>query len=262
MPPTLHVTDAGTGPPLVLVHGAMDRSGGLARVARHLPDNRVIRYDRRGYARSLALGPADLATHAADLVDLLRAVAVPEPGGRAVVVGHSMGGLVALAAAHARPDLVAAVGAYEPPTPWREEWPPGIERWRGTDEAAADRVIEHAVGAERWARVPASLRADRRAEGAALMAEMRSLVAGPPGALPAGLGPVAVPAVLAHGSESPAHVAVGLAGFARDLGAGTPHVLDGPGHQAPTTHARAYAAWARSLVALRPGVDAPAAASR
>ena len=40
-------------PPVVLVHGAMDRSAGMLRLSRRLDEtHRVLRYDRRGYGRS------------------------------------------------------------------------------------------------------------------------------------------------------------------------------------------------------------------
>ena len=252
MGPALHVVEAGTGPTVVLVHGAMDRAGGLAKVARHLPDHHVVRYDRRGYAGSTLLGPGGLADHAADLVGLLGEL-VPSPAAaRPVVVGHSLGGLVALAGARAAPALVGAVGAFEPPTPWHPDWPAGIEDFDGDDGAAADLVISRAVGAERWARAPAALRAARRAEGGAMMAEMRSLLSDPPGRLPEPLGPVPVPVVLARGSASRPHVARGLDDLAARLGVTGPVVLDGPGHRAPTTHATDYAAWAAEVAALAP----------
>ncbi len=245
--PALHLIEAGTGPTTVLVHGAMDRAGGLAKVARHLPDQHVVRYDRRGYAGSTLLGPGTLDDHAADLVALLRELVPTPAAARPVVVGHSMGGLVALAAARTAPDLVAAVGAYEPPTPWHRDWPPGIEEWEGDDGDAADAVIARAVGAERWARAPAALRAARRAEGGAMMAEMRSLLAGGVGCPPAALGPVAVPAVLARGSASRPHVESGLADLAAHLALAPAVVLEGPGHRAPTTHAALLASWVTSL---------------
>ena len=82
----LHVEE--TGPPdgalVVLVHGTMDRSTGFARVARRLDDRyRVLRYDRRGYARSRGLpGPHGCEAHVDDLLNLL-------DGRHATVVGHS-----------------------------------------------------------------------------------------------------------------------------------------------------------------------------
>lgn len=234
----VHVVARGSGPAVVLVHGAMDRALGLAAVARHLDGRRVVRYDRRGYGRSVALGPGALADHARDLVGVLGPL-----GGEAVVVGHSYGGLVALAAAGLAPERLAAVGAYEPPTPWHPDWVAGIERWRGDPTRAVDLVVEHAVGPERWARAPASFRAARHAEGPALLAEMSELVAGGPGVAPSELGPVPVPAVLAHGSASPPHVARGLEDLGRRLDLGPPEVLDGPAHRAPVTHPAALAAW-------------------
>ena len=51
-----------------------------------------------------------------DLVELLA-------GRRAVLVGHSYGGNVALAAADHHPDLVAGVAAYETPLSWEPWWP-------------------------------------------------------------------------------------------------------------------------------------------
>ena len=49
-------------PIVVLWHGTMDRSAGMLRLnrelSRHLDDRAVvIRYDRRGYARSSGVGP-------------------------------------------------------------------------------------------------------------------------------------------------------------------------------------------------------------
>src|SRR5262245_43021114 len=96
-------------PIVVFVHGSMDRSSGFARVVRHHPDVSTLRYDRRGYGRSLAAlgeGPGlGVDGHVDDLLTVL--------GGRAaVVVGHSFGGDVALSAAERAPGIVRAVVAY------------------------------------------------------------------------------------------------------------------------------------------------------
>lgn len=247
MAAALHVIEAGTGLTVVLVHGAMDRAAGMAKVARHLGDLHVMRYTRRGYSGSAALGPGDLDTHVTDLVDLLGEL-VPSPASaRPVVAGHSFGGLVALGAARRVPGLVAAVGAFEPPTPWHPSWPPGIEEWVGDDADAVDLVIGRAVGAERWARAPEALRSARRAEGGAMMTEMRSLLGGPPGGLPVALGPLSCPARLARGATDRAAIGPGLADLAGRLGLAPPDLIEGAGHRAPATHARAYAGWVRSL---------------
>ncbi len=45
-------------PLVVVVHGSMDRSAGLLRLSRRLDtEQRVLRYDRRGYGRSMGAGP-------------------------------------------------------------------------------------------------------------------------------------------------------------------------------------------------------------
>ena len=97
---------------------SLDRSTSFMRTARRLDDLAVILYDRRGYSRSRALRPiaTDIDTHVDDLFDVIA-------GREVAVVGHSLGGLVALMAAERDPDLVRAVGAYEAPLPWYDWWP-------------------------------------------------------------------------------------------------------------------------------------------
>ena len=170
-------------PFVVLVHGSMDRSSGLRAVARRLEDDlHVLLYDRRGYGRSRAVGgPFDIAHQVADLIALL-------DGRPAVVFGHSLGGDVALAAACRHPGLVRGVGAYEPPMSWEPWWPPdtaGGEAIRVADalgpEAAAAAFMRRMIGASRWERLPAATRAEREAEGAALVGELEDLERhGPP----------------------------------------------------------------------------------
>ena len=94
-------------PLIAIVHGAMERSAGMLKLSRRLDERyRVLRYDRRGYGLSNPHpGPFGIDAQVADLVDLLA-------GRRAVVVGHSYGGNVALATACRHPELVAGVGLF------------------------------------------------------------------------------------------------------------------------------------------------------
>lgn len=96
----------GSGTPILLLHGLMGRATTWWPVARSLTRRgRVVGLDARGHGRSQAAGPwttERLAADAAEVVEQLGA-------GPAVVVGHSMGGLHALALAASRPELVAAV---------------------------------------------------------------------------------------------------------------------------------------------------------
>ncbi|KAF4405380.1 MULTISPECIES: alpha/beta fold hydrolase [Streptomyces] len=98
-------------PAVVLVHGWTCSTLFWAPVIRELlPDHRVVVYDQRGHGRSPAPGPSGYSTTA--LADDLEAVlaATLSPGERAVVAGHSMGGMTLMAAA-GRPFLAERAAA-------------------------------------------------------------------------------------------------------------------------------------------------------
>lgn len=233
------------GPTVVLVHGSMDRSTSFAKAARRLPDLHVVRYDRRGYGRSVALPPvADVDAHAGEALALA--------GGRpAVLVGHSIGGVIALVAAHRRPDLVRAVGAFEAPMPWEPWWPSvtaggsALAAALADPAGAAEVFMRRMIGDARWERLPPRTRADRRAEGPALLADLRMLR---DRAAPYDAAGLPVPVVAAHGTESKPHHREA----ARRLAATAPGaelvVVEGAGHGCHTSHAEAFAAFVRRVV--------------
>ena len=234
-------------PTVVLVHGSMDRSSTFARVQRHLPDVNVVRYDRRGYGRSASLGPPLSFREQVD--DLARVVA----GRPSVVVGHSLGGVVALALAARDPDVARAVVAYESPMAWAPWWP---DRSAGGDalaagqapEEVAERFLRRMVGDERFARLPPTTIQARRAEGPALVADLRQIR--DPEHPPYDPAKVTVPVVAAHGSESsPHHVQA-----ARVLAAEAPRAelveVPGAGHGIHLTHPAALADLAQRALAL------------
>jgi len=85
----------GDGRPLVLVHGGSTTKGSWRALRPHLTDQfRVVTYDRRGRGASADADEYDLGREVADLRAVVDAV-----DGDPVVVGHSYGGLVSLAAA-------------------------------------------------------------------------------------------------------------------------------------------------------------------
>ncbi|WP_055535380.1 alpha/beta fold hydrolase, partial [Streptomyces graminilatus] len=107
----LHVEVHGVddGPVVVLSHGWTCSTAFWAAQIRELaPDHRVVAYDQRGHGRS----PASPACSTDALADDLEAVlaATLAPGEKAVVVGHSMGGMTVLAAS-ARPGFREHVAA-------------------------------------------------------------------------------------------------------------------------------------------------------
>ena len=229
----------------VFVHGSLDRSSAFLRVARELADLTVVRFDRRGYGRSLDVGPA---TSFDDQVGDLASVVAGEP---AVLVGHSLGGVVALTFASRHPELALAVVAYEAPMPWLSTWPSntaagGALTEPGDEGAAAEAFMRRIVGDERWEGLPERTKAQRRAEGPALLAELRSLR--PPHGAPYDAAELVMPVVAGHGSESRPHHQQA----ARTLADAAPHgelaVIEGASHGAHLSHPKAFGDLVRRAV--------------
>jgi pimeloyl-ACP methyl ester carboxylesterase len=85
---------AGSGPPIVLIHGMLNSSSHWRSVALNLAgEYTVIAPDLIGHGDSAApRGDYSLGAHAASIRDLLAAIGVD----RATIVGHSLGGGVAM----------------------------------------------------------------------------------------------------------------------------------------------------------------------
>lgn len=107
----LHVEVHGEdgAPAVVLAHGWTCSTAFWAAQIRALATgHRVIAYDQRGHGRSPAGSGYGTAALADDLVAVLGATLAP--GEKAVVAGHSMGGMTVMAAA-ARPEFAEHVAA-------------------------------------------------------------------------------------------------------------------------------------------------------
>lgn len=160
-------------PLVVLVHGVLDSARSLEQLFDLLPEFHVLTYDRRGFGRSQfpADGPRSLDAHADDLVAVLR-------GRPAVVVGHSMGGNVAICAARRHPELIRAASGYEVHAPWLPEWSAETQTSvlciaadtdpEGLGEASYRRIL----GDEKWTALPDEDKQRRRAEGLAYQTDL------------------------------------------------------------------------------------------
>jgi pimeloyl-ACP methyl ester carboxylesterase len=236
------------GPPVVLVHGSMDRSGSWVRVARELRDLHTVRYDRRGYGRSREVGPGALEQHVDDLFDVI----AERP---CIVAGHSYGGTIALVAASRRPDLVLGVVAYESAMPWRDFWPTSSAGANAVNEVrsgvaigdAAERFLRRYIGDEKWDGLPERTRNERRAEGAALVTELRSVREG---GVPYDATKLAVPVISARGTESEPHLLRGADALASEVPDGELAVIDGANHGGHQSHPAELAALIRRLLVL------------
>ena len=120
----LHLVEAGEGPTVLMVHGLASQlqtyTYGLQ--ARLQGRYRLVMVDRPGSGYSQAGADASLTGQAAVLSGLLRVLGVD----RALVVGHSLGGAVALAMALGHPEQVAGLALLSPATQAQGEPPKAL----------------------------------------------------------------------------------------------------------------------------------------
>jgi pimeloyl-ACP methyl ester carboxylesterase len=241
VPPDLHVVDPPiqdpAAPTVVIVHGAMDRSSSFGRVARHLEGLHVVRYDRRGYGRSAGCEPGTLDDHVDDLLAVV--------GDRDVTVfGHSIGGVIALVAASRASGPIRSVLAYEAPSPWASWWPQPRSAPPADPADEAEAFMRRAIGDHFWARLPARTRADRRAEGGALRADIASLQ----GPAPFDASRLAVPVLAAAGSDTTWWHQRAARELAEQAPRGEHATIAGAEHGAHLTHPTATAHLVRRAV--------------
>ena len=224
----------------------MDRASSFSKVVRRLAADgiEVVAFDRAGYASRVDEPVPDHRVNA-DARDLLARL-----GERpAVVVGHSFGGHVALAASLLEPARVHAVVLYETPLAWAPWWPPDtsggraveVVRRGGAPAEAAETFMRSIVGDRVWERLPAATKEARRAEGRALLADMHDIRAG----APYDPGAVTAPALIGCGSESKGQHRLGTDEWRRLLPHAEVVVVEGAGHGAHLSHPDAFADLAR-----------------
>lgn len=123
----IHYVEYGSGPPLVFVHGLAGQMRNFAylpltRLAQH---HRVILVDRPGAGRSLrgARSQANVFAQARTIAAFIDALKLDRP----VLVGHSLGGAIALAVGLNHPERVSRLALIaplsheqtEPPAPFK-----------------------------------------------------------------------------------------------------------------------------------------------
>ena len=107
-------TGSGDVPTLFFLHGLTDSGEGWPEAVAHWEgDYAIVTVDQRGHGGSPRFTADQLAGHPGDLM-VDDAVALLEQLGRPVVIGHSLGGAVGLAAAVRRPELVRALVLEDP----------------------------------------------------------------------------------------------------------------------------------------------------
>jgi len=112
----LHVVDRGRGPPIVLIHGlgGQLRNFGRPMVDDLARDHRLILVDRpgSGYSTRAPGASARLHVQAETIAELIRILKLDRP----LIVGHSLGGALALSLALNHPDVVGSLALIAPLT--------------------------------------------------------------------------------------------------------------------------------------------------
>ena len=224
---------------VVLVHGTMDRANSFAKVIRGLSEFECVAYDRRGYGKSGLAAPEAVDVHVDDLVAQL--------GERpAVLVGHSLGGDLALAASTRRPDLVQAVAAWEAPLPWLDWWPHDSAGIRavsaGLDPGdAAEVFMRGVVGDDVWDGLPDATKAARRREGDAMIVDVGAAQAGPLFEVEL----VRVPVVAGRGGDSKPYHRRAAEWLVEHIAGAELYEIPGATHGAHKSHPAEFAAFVR-----------------
>jgi proline iminopeptidase len=99
-----------SGAPLLLLHGGPGMSDYMELLTPELTGWRSIRYQQRGLAPSTVAGPFTVERHVADAVAVLDELGID----RAVVLGHSWGGYLALNLALAHPGRIKGLVIVDP----------------------------------------------------------------------------------------------------------------------------------------------------
>ena len=237
----LHVEQAGAGPDVVLVHaGVADGRMWDAQWVEWPAHHRVTRLDLRGFGRSDL--PEGTYSHAGDVLDVLDALGIE----RAILVGASFGGRVALDLAATEPSRVAGLVlacAGLPDHEWSEELRAfGAREDEAIEAGDLDRAAE--VNVDFW--VPAASESVR----AAIREQQRNALALQVGSddeevlltddLPSRLASVDVPALVLVGESDYAD----FHAIAERLGAELPNArrstVPGAGHLPSLEHPDAF----------------------
>jgi pimeloyl-ACP methyl ester carboxylesterase len=166
-----------------------------------------------------------------------------------VAIGHSLGGNVVVGAALASPRAFDSIGAYEPPMPWLGFRRQGGRPWPALADdpsAEAERFFSRMVGEGSWSRLTERGRAERRADGPALVADLRSMRGeGPPFDVTA----LDVPSVFGRGGPASAeHHRHAIEWLGAHVPGALVHEIANAQHGAHLSHPDHFAMMARLVV--------------
>jgi len=133
-----------------------------------------------------------------------------------VLIGHSFGGNIALAASVRLHEQVVGVSTYETPLSWMDWWPgttAGAMAVASSESDAAENFMVRLIGPKRWNELPERTRGERRREGAALIGELTSLRMKAPWSVE----DISCPVLSGYGSNGSKHHAEGARWLANNI---------------------------------------------
>ena len=241
----LYTEQCGSGPPVLLIHGAGAFADLFGPVVGGLkPAHDVLAYDRRGHARSVDEPVTRLQVHVEDAAALIE----QRLGGRACVVGWSAGANVALMLADRHPQRVGSLVLCEPSFLLRVPQLETLRALAGWETARLARgPREGALRFYRWASqfrgtgenafdaYPEAWREQMLDNHPALFAEAR-LGSGAAGEALGreALSGISCPVTLLRGELTAAPFESGLRYFKRQVSAARERVVPGASHMIPT----------------------------
>lgn len=265
----VHYVRQGRGPSIVLLHGL----GGFAESWRGTIDALakradVLALDLPGFGLSAKPRTCyDLDFFTRVLHGFLDVTGV----GQASLVGHSLGGAVAVAYALTRParvDRLALVSAVVPGFDYRPSWPYRMATIRGLGEIAAlcagrpvyraalARCFHTPVAREIDALVDWNYAArtawDAKAAYLATLRDVRADFAGRATAYRRVAGTLGLPVLLVHGRQDPVVPAVHCANVSKGFPRASVRWLDACGHFPQIEHADTVNRWLEDFLVARP----------
>lgn len=252
MSDTIRTFGPQAGRPLLALHCSLAHGGAWDPLARALPAQRIVAPDLLGHgAMPLWSGDGDFALQSLDMVTALADDLAARNGGPIDLIGHSFGGVMALALAQRRPALIRSLCLIEPvifaaakatapdvfTNGMRAFAAVGEDFAHGDPTAAAEKFLDLWGGG-----LPFAVQPKRQQEYAVqrmniVVAPQRVLADDGMGLLAAGaLEAMALPVLLVEGGKSPALVAAINAHLLARLPDVTHLVVDKAAHMLPLTH--------------------------
>jgi pimeloyl-ACP methyl ester carboxylesterase len=244
--------EAGSGPPVILLHCAGGTSGQWRKLMERMSDRyRLIAIDLFGHGKSDAAPEA-----ASDIFELeveMLAAFVAMAGGKAHLVGHSSGGSAAARYAVSHGGAVKSLAMYEPVLfsllangGDEEGWADYLRLFTGMRdrlaandrEGAAEVMVDYWTSPGSWKKLPQDRQAQTIAGIDVAQAKTKQYVDDPTAGI---INPneICAPTLLLSGADSPrsAHGVIDI--LFNNITSADMHRLDGAGHMGPLSHADA-----------------------